>query len=74
MSKKRNLLAFKKKVLFDEETGLIRPGITNMSDYAEIFYATSEEEVEEAIQRIMDRSENDDLFEDIEEENDQEEI
>lgn len=72
MPKKDKLLSFKKKVLFDEETGLIRPGLTNMSDYANIFYANSEEEVEEAIQEIMNRDKTDNEFiEDIAEEEDE---
>lgn len=44
----------KKKYLFDEQTGLIRGGITSMKHYAKIFYAESEEDLDKAILEIME--------------------
>jgi len=59
MSKKQikmsedELLSLKKRVLFDEDTGMLRSGLTSMNAYAKIFHAESEEEIDQAILEIM---------------------
>lgn len=57
------LTELKRKYLIDETTGLIREGITDMSDYAKIFYAKSEEELDSIILEIMESRPNDEIKE-----------
>lgn len=53
MDENKKILDLKRKLLFDEETGMLREGIDYMSDYAKILYCEDEDELNEVILEIM---------------------
>ena len=63
-----NLIDLKRMFLFDEQTGMIRPGLESMKYYAQIVNAETEEDLNDIILNILKETNPEEYDEIVEEE------